>query len=584
MGGQSIPAFDYDMAPGVLKTYISKYKENAGKAIERTRIFTEDIIDDVIKDITDNIQGLTSIEMVDHYAVIHSIFKGLSNAIKDASLDNHIYNVAKDVDEFAHKYAYKETDRATYQAMEGIVHNLNTMHSRAGAQVPFSSLNLGTNISPEGRMVTKNFLLATEAGLGNGEIAVFPISIFKVKEGVNYNPEDPNYDLLKLAMRVSSKRLFPNFSFLDAPFNLKYYDKNNYHTECTYMGCRTKTMANRHGKEIVTGRGNISFTTINLPRLGLKFGKALNDGVDYDGLFNALDDMCDLAIEQLVERYRFQAKKKVKNFPFLMGQGVWMGSDKLNPEDTLEDVIKHGSLSVGFIGLAECLVALIGKHHGESKEAAELGIKIISFMKEKCVNASNIYDLNFALLATPAEGLSGGFIGADREAFGIIKGINDREYYTNSFHVPVYYPISAFDKIDIEAPYHALCDGGHISYVELDGDASNNLEAFEAIIRHMKETGVGYGSINHPVDRCPKCGYNGIIGYTCPNCNITEEEVRFERTRRITGYLVGTMDRWNNAKFAEEADRVKHNVKLSNTDFSIEGNRANFVIENYEDK
>ena len=344
--------------------------------------------------------------------------------------------------------------------------------------------------------------------------------------------------------------------------------------------CRTRTIANRHGRDIVTGRGNISFTTVNLPRIGLKFGNALNEGTDYDGFFNGLDDMCDLAIEQLVERYRFQCKKKVKNFPFLMGQGVWMGSKDLSPDDTLESVIKHGSLSVGFIGLAECLVALIGKHHGESQEARELGNKIISFMKEKVVNASNIYDLNFALLATPAEGLSGGFIDSDREMFGIVPGVNDRKYYTNSFHVPVYFPISAFEKIDIEAPYHALCDGGHITYVELDGAASQNLEAFEAIIRHMKEAGIGYGSINHPVDRCPKCGYNGIIGSICPNCGATDKEVKFERTRRITGYLVGAMDRWNDAKLAEEADRVKHvlNMNLSKMEVNIKGNRAKFLF------
>ena len=446
--------------------------------------------------------------------------------------------------------------------MEGLIHNLNTMHSRAGAQVPFSSINFGTDTSLEGRMVSKNLLLSMEKGLGNGETAIFPILIFKVKEGVNLNEEDPNYDLFKLSCRVSAKRLFPNFSFLDAPFNLKYYEPNNPETEATYMGCRTRVMSNIWGEEEVSGRGNLSFTTINLPRLGIKHGIVKNENADIEGFFKELDDMIYLVIDQLLERMQIQGNKKVKNFPFLMGQGIWRGCDKLNYDDKLEEVIKQGTLTVGFIGLAECLVALIGKHHGESEESQKLGLQIISHMRKKMDEACDKYQLNFSLIATPAEGLSGRFTEIDKNIYGEIKGVTDKEYYTNSFHVPVYYNISAYDKIKKEAPYHELTNGGHITYVELDGDTSNNLEAFETIIRAMKDLGIGYGSINHPVDRDPVCGYSGVIeGYICPKCgrNENDSNIKFDRIRRITGYLVGTVDRFNDAKKAEVRDRVKHN-------------------------
>ncbi len=438
--------------------------------------------------------------------------------------------------------------------MEALIHNLNTMHSRAGAQIPFSSINYGTDTSVEGRMVIKNLLLATERGLGNGETPIFPIQIFKVKEGINYNKDDINYDLFKLACKVSAKRLFPNFSFIDAPFNLKYYKEGHPETEIAYMGCRTRVIGNIYdpSREIVYGRGNLSFTTINLPRLGIE-----NRG-NIEGFFQKLDETMNLVIEQLIERFEIQARKKVSNFPFLMGQGVWIDSDKLSRDDEIREVLKHGTLSIGFIGLAECLKALIGSHHGESEEAQALGLNIVKFMRDKVDDISRQYKMNFTLLATPAEGTAGRFVKIDREIYGSIEGITDKEYYTNSFHIPVYYQIRAFDKIRLEAPYHELTHAGHITYIELDGDPSQNLEAFEKIVRAMKEAGIGYGSINHPVDRDPVCGYTGIIGDVCPKCGREEGDIKFERIRRITGYLVGTLDRFNDAKKAEERDRIKH--------------------------
>lgn len=453
------------------------------------------------------------------------------------------------------EYAWKKTERDTYQAMEGLIHNLNTMHSRAGAQVPFSSLNYGMDTSKEGRMAIRQLLLATEAGLGDGETPIFPIQIFRVKEGVNYNPQDPNYDLFKLAMRVSAKRLFPNFSFIDAPFNLQYYRPGHPETEVGYMGCRTRVMGNVCGEEVAPGRGNLSFTSINLPRLAIEANG--NEQV----FWQSLNDILVKVKQQLLERYEVQKKRLARNFPFLMGEGVWMGSEKLRPDDTLESVLQHGTLSIGFIGLAETLKSLTGKHHGESDASQELGLKIVRYIRSFCDVASELEHLNFTCLATPAESLSGRFVKIDREKYGVIPGVTDREYYTNSFHVPVYYPISAARKIDLEAPYHAYTNAGHISYVELDGDATRNPYAFESIIRHMKEAGIGYGSINHPVDRDPICGFNGVIGDCCPKCGRKETAFApMERVRRITGYLVGTLDKWNNAKRAEEHDRVKHGI------------------------
>lgn len=553
-GGQSIPFFDYDMAKGVYKTFRKLYIDNLLKGIEL--LASKNDIEKV-KDIvysTENEIGLkVGLKQDDEYKALER-----KKLIKQFNID---MEMASRIQEFAYKEAYKETDKQTYQSMEGLIHNLNTMHSRAGAQVPFSSINFGTDTSLEGRMVSKNLLLSMEKGLGNGETAIFPILIFKVKEGVNLNEEDPNYDLFKLSCRVSAKRLFPNFSFLDAPFNIEYYEPNNPETEATYMGCRTRVMSNICGKNEVSGRGNLSFTTINLPRLGIEHGIVKNDKIDLDGFFKDLDDKIELVIDQLLERMVIQGNKKVKNFPFLMGQGIWRDSDKLSYEDRLEEVIKQGTLTLGFIGLAECLIALTGKHHGESEESQELGLKIILHMRKRMDEATDKYKLNFSLIATPAEGLSGRFTSIDKGIYGELKGITDKEYYTNSFHIPVYYKISAYDKIKKEAPYHALTNGGHITYVELDGDTSNNLEAFETIIKAMKESGIGYGSINHPVDRDPICGYSGVIeGHICPKCgrNENDSDVKFERIRRITGYLVGTVDRFNDAKKAEVRDRVKH--------------------------
>ena len=379
----------------------------------------------------------------------------------------------------------------------------------------------------------KSLLLATEAGLGNGETSIFPIHIFKVKEGVNYNPGDPNYDLFKLAMRVSAKRLFPNFSFIDAPFNVKYYKPGHPETEAAYMGCRTRVVGNVYdpSREIVNGRGNLSFTSINLPRLAIK-AKG-----NTDVFFRSLDDMLDLVVEQLLARFQIQADKRVRNYPFLMGQGIWLDSDKLGPDDKVGEVLKHGTLTVGFIGLAECLKALMGVHHGESEQAQRMGLTIVSRMRERMDEESRKTGLNFSVIATPAEGLSGRFVRLDKKRYGVIPGVTDRDYYTNSFHVPVYYPISAFKKIRLEAPYHELTNGGHISYVELDGDPTQNLEAFEAVVRYMKECGIGYGSINHPVDRDPVCGYTGIINDVCPRCGRREgEAVSVEKLRQLGVY------------------------------------------------
>jgi ribonucleoside-triphosphate reductase len=512
------------------------------------------LIDDV--DLSDNLNNIFKI-LEKEYNLVPTLKDNEEYKLKESEYLNELLNdreTTEKIQKFAERNAYKDTDRKTFQAMEALIHNLNTMHSRAGAQIPFSSINYGTDTSPEGRMVMRNLLLSTEEGLGNGETPIFPIQIFKVKEGVNYNEGDPNYDLFKLACRVSAKRLFPNFSFIDAPYNLKYYKEGHPETEIAYMGCRTRVIGNVYdpSREIVNGRGNLSFTTINLPRLGIK-----NRG-NIDSFYKDLDDTINLVTEQLIERFEIQASKQVHNFPFLMGQGIWIDSERLGKDDEIREILKHGTLSIGFIGLAECLKALVGAHHGESKESQKLGLEIIGHMRKRMDEASRQFKMNFTLLATPAEGTAGRFVKIDREVYGNIKGVTDREYYTNSFHVPVYYETTAFEKINAEAPYHELTNAGHITYVELDGDPTQNLDAFEKIVKAMKEAGVGYGSINHPVDRDPVCGYTGIIGDTCPKCGREEGKIKFDRIRRITGYLVGTLDRFNDAKRAEERDRVKH--------------------------
>lgn len=522
-GGQSIPYFDYGMADGVRKTFKRLYYTNIGKIIDikYDKENTVDKVKEYAKKIEEE-QGLVPC-MANDNEYMKAEKAELSKFIPEADIEK--------IQDLAFKYATKEVKRATYQAMEAFIHNLNTMHSRAGAQIPFSSINYGTDTSVEGRLVMENVLLATESGLGNGETPIFPIQIFKMKEGINYNEGDPNYDLFKLACRVSAKRLFPNFSFIDAPFNYQYYKEGDPDTEVAYMGCRTRVMGNVYdpSREIVGGRGNLSFTSINLPRIALRVNKQI------DVFFRDLEREIRLCRDQLLERLEIQSQKRVKNYPFLMGQGIWIDSNRLGVDEEVREVLKHGTLSVGFIGLAETLKALTGKHHGESEDAQKLGLEIVGYMRKRMDDFSREYGLNFSLLATPAEGLSGRFVRLDRELFGNIEGITDREYYTNSFHVPVYYEISAFDKIKLEGPYHALTNAGHITYVELDGDPLKNLDAFEEVVRAMKEAGVGYGSINHPVDRDPVCGFTGIIENECPHCkrNADEKESGSERINRI---------------------------------------------------
>ncbi len=505
-GGQSIPAFDFYMAPGVLQTFKKLFKQAVREYIDLLEMNKTVDFDKFVKKVDD----LTSMDTdLKTFKEFYEKDKQLEKAIKKA------YDIA-----------VKKTDRETFQAMEAFVHNLNTMHSRAGAQVPFSSINFGTDTSFEGRMATKNYLYALDSGLGKGETPIFPISIFKVKEGINYFEKDPNYDLFKLSCKVSAKRLFPNFSFLDSPFNLQYYKKGDPNSEVAYMGCRTRVMGNvaNPDKEVATGRGNASFTSINLVRLGIKHGTATGGKLDMEEFYKELDEKIDLVKDQLLERFQIQCSKKVYNFPFLLGQGLFVDSDGLGPEDDITPVLRNCSLGVGFIGLAECLTALIGTHHGETDEARKLGMEIITHMRERLDKISNQYKLNFTLLATPAEGLSGKFVAMDRSIYGTMPGITDKEYYTNSYHVPVRFNISATEKIKIEGPYHALTNGGHITYIELDGDTVNNLEAFENIVRCMHDNKIGYGAINHPVDRDPVCGYTGVIGDVCPGCGRHESE------------------------------------------------------------
>ncbi|MCV3424237.1 anaerobic ribonucleoside triphosphate reductase [Campylobacter sp. IFREMER_LSEM_CL1085] len=536
-GGQSIPNFDFAMAKGVAKTFQKEYKKaiNAFFEIKLEQNLDEQCFKNA------NFQASNEKEC----------FKELLKL--DLNSDE---NFLKQANAYAYKRALRQTQDATFQAMEALVHNLNTMNSRAGAQVPFSTLNYGTDTSFEGQMVIENLLKATMKGLGNGETPIFPVQIFKVKEGINYNEKDPNYKLFKLAIECASKRLFPNFSFLDASFNAKYYKKGDYNSEVAYMGCRTRVMANVYdeSKEITSGRGNLSFTSINLVRLAIEAKGNL------ELFYSLLKEKLELVYEQLLHRYKIQSLKKVKNFPFLMGEGIWIDSDSLKENDSVEKIIAHGTLAIGYIGLCESLIALVGSHHGQSQEARDLGLQIVRFMREFVDEKALKDKLNFSLIATPAEGLSGRFLKLDQKKYGILKGITDKDFYTNSFHIPVDFPISIYEKIQIEAPYHELNNGGHITYVELNGDVSKNLESFERIIKCMKESNIGYGSINFPLDRDPVCGYSGVIDEFCPKCHRKEDDIKFERIRRITGYLVGTLDRFNDAKKAEVHARIKHDL------------------------
>ncbi len=525
-GGQSIPNFDYGMAEGVAKTYRKAYIRGLQEALED--MLDTDVELQAVRDLVAGIEtGGESIHLENSPAFDAAVAKALAgrwflSEQQAAALVSRIKGRAA-----------RKTERDTYQSMEGFVHNLNTMHSRAGAQTPFSSINYGTDTSPEGRMVIRNILLALDAGLGHGETCIFPIHIFKVKEGVNYNEGDPNYDLFRLSCKVSAKRLFPNYTFLDAPFNLQYYVPGRPETEVATMGCRTRVMGNVYDptRQIAYSRGNLSFTSINLPRLALE-----SEG-DEAVFYTKLRDMLELVAQQLLDRFEIQANKHIYNYPFLMGQGVWLDSEKLTTRDDLREVLKHGTLSIGFIGLAETLTALYGRHHGEGEDMQKKGLEIIGFMRDYCDKKSQEMKMNFTLLGTPAEGLSGRFIRMDQKRYGKRPGITDREYYTNSFHIPVWYPISVYDKIRLEAPYHALCNAGHISYVELDGDTVQNVEAFETVVRCMHDFGIGYGSINHPVDRDPVCGYVGVIGDVCPRCGRREGEYiapeKVEELRRL---------------------------------------------------
>ena len=513
-GGQSIPNFDYAMAEGVAKTYRKAFSR-------RLRDVVEDYMD--LDDESESISDIISrVEAATGETARLESSKAYLDGITEALASKYAMRTetaAKLVDR-ASKRAFQKTNRDTKQAMEGFVHNLNTMHSRAGAQTPFSSINYGTDTSPEGRMVIRNVLAALEAGLGHGETCIFPIHIFKVKEGVNYNETDPNYDLFRYSCKVSAKRLFPNYTFLDSPFNLQYYVPGRPETEVATMGCRTRVMGNVYdpSRQIAYSRGNLSFTSINLPRI------AIESKGDEKVFYEKLQDMLELVAQQMLDRFEIQANKHIYNYPFLMGQGVWLDSDNLSLDDDLREVLKHGTLSIGFIGLAETLTALYGQHHGQSEDLQKKGLEIIGFMRSYCDNKSKEMQMNFTLLGTPAEGLSGRFIRMDKKRYGKIPGVTDREYYTNSFHIPVWHPISVYDKIRLEAPYHALCNAGHISYVELDGDVARNVEAFEEVVRCMHDCGIGYGSINHPVDRDPVCGYVGIIGDVCPRCGRREGE------------------------------------------------------------
>lgn len=520
-GGQSIPAFDFYMAPYVRKTYIEELKK----------------IEDMLHV---NLKHLYEVEIAD-YINMPSV---ASNTLSDANFQ---------------QFAINQTVHRVHQAMEALVHNLNEIHSRGGNQVVFSSLNYGTDTSAEGRCVIRELLNTTYRGVGNGSTAIFPIQILKIKDGVNKKPGDPNYDLYQLACKVTAKRFFPNFLNLDASFNKDESwdpeDPRRFEHEVATMGCRTRVYENRHGEKTSIGRGNLSFSTMNLPGLALSVMHIQDQAERINTFFSKLSKLTDVTIKQLLKRYEFQCEALAKQFPLLMS-GMWIESEKLQPTDNVAPVLKHGTLGVGFIGLAECLIALIGKHHGECAEAQRLGLSIIGSIKNQVDICSKKYDLNFSVLATPAEGLSGKFTKKDRKKYGVVPGVTDKDYYTNSNHVPVYYHCSAKHKAAVEGPYHELTRGGHIFYVELDGDATHNVQAIDDIVKLMDKYNIGYASVNHNRNRCLVCGYEDASNnlQICPQCGSTH----IDRLQRITGYLVGTTDRWNDGKLAELKDRVTH--------------------------
>ena len=518
-GGQAIPAFDFYLAPYVRSSFIEELKGIEGLTGANYSHLYDKEIDDYIQQPLDFLSG----------------------------------------DERIMQHAMNKTVSRVHQAMEAFIHNMNTIHSRGGNQVVFSSINYGTDTSAEGRCIIRELLNSTYRGVGNGETAIFPIQIWKKKRGVSYLPDDRNYDLYKLACKVSARRFFPNFLNLDATFNQneewKADDPKRYMHEVATMGCRTRVFENRFGPKTSVGRGNLSFSTINIVRLAIECMEIANKEERISLFFAKLDNILDITARQLHERMEFQKTAFAKQFPLLMS-ALWLGSDRLKPNDSIAQVINQGTLGIGFIGLAECLVALVGKHHGESDEAQELGLRIITYMRDRANGFSEQYQHNYSILATPAEGLSGRFTRYDRKHFGVLKGITDRDYYTNSNHVPVYYKCSARHKAEVEAPYHALTGGGHIFYVEIDGDATHNPEAIMRVVDMMDKYNIGYGSVNHNRNRCLDCGYENSDKdlRECPKCG----SKNIDRLQRITGYLVGTTDRWNKAKLSELNDRVIH--------------------------
>ena len=518
-GGQAIPAFDFYLAPYVRSSYIEELKALESLNGERYNNLYDEVLIDYIKQPLDKLTGIDRVR----------------------------------------QHAINKTVGRVHQAMEAFIHNMNTIHSRGGNQVVFSSINYGTDTSAEGRCIMRELLNSTYQGVGNGETAIFPIQIWKKKRGVNYLPEDPNYDLYQLACKVTARRFFPNFLNLDATYNQdsewRADDPKRYLHEVATMGCRTRVFENRFGPKTSVGRGNLSFSTINIVRLAIECMDVKEKEARISKFFAKLDEQLEIAAKQLDERFQFQKTAFVKQFPLLM-RSLWIGADKLGPNDTIESVINQGTLGIGFIGLAECLVALIGKHHGESEEAQELGLKIISYMRQRVNDFCDRYQHNYSVLATPAEGLSGKFTKKDRKEFGIIPGVTNRDYYTNSNHVPVYYKCSAHHKAEIEAPYHEMTRGGHIFYVEIDGDATHNPQVIMGVVDMMDKLNMGYGSVNHNRNRCMDCGYENATATleVCPKCGSTH----IDKLQRITGYLVGTTDRWNHGKLCELNDRVTH--------------------------
>ncbi|PJN58719.1 Anaerobic ribonucleoside-triphosphate reductase [Paenibacillus sp. GM1FR] len=516
-GGVSANKIDWDLAPYVQRSFRKHYRKGQ-------RLFGENVL------IGDEQLHLDSIE-------------------------------AKNQCPRAYAFAYEETVLETGQAAESLIHNLNTMSSRAGGQIPFTSLNYGLCTSAEGRLVSRSLLEATIRGLGNGETPVFPQHIFQCKQGINQAQGEPNYDLFRLAVTCSSRRMYPNFVNVDASFNLPFYHPEDPDTIIATMGCRTRTLADRFGRNRQSGKGNLSFNTINLVKLGIRFGicQGARAVADRAGFYTALESVMHNAASGLLHRYRIQTLQPAKASDFMMREGVWEGGEQLDPNEPVADLLKHGTLSLGFIGLAECMTALYGRHHGQDPHVHREALNIIRTMREFCDRMSEQHNLNITLFATPAEGLSGKFTKIDRAHYGIIPGVNDREYYTNSFHIPVYHTLPAYRKIELEAPFHTLCNAGAISYVELDGNVRANTAAFLRIVQYALAQDIGYFSINHPIDRCPACGYEGVIGDVCPNCEAHENHVHFQRLRRVTGYLTGDYKvRFNAAKQAEVRDRVKH--------------------------